>query len=264
MPFIKVKSRLDEYKVRASMSDINDMSGRTSNPALTQYVLNNISEYLCNISGVLVDIGCGDGSLFAITQGKENCKFEKNVGILPSQDECDRVTKELKGFSSEILIKKGLSYDLPCPDNFANAVVINGVLLILDDREEVIRSIQEVHRIGNPSAIAYFGEMPFVNEMEGVAYGDSILGWLLYVLKNRGVYQFYLKVIYVLRCLFTKEIFFIIPKNNGSWFGVKEFEGILESCGFHIIESIQHKEIDASGKVSLSKTRWNYVTKVIK
>ena len=121
-----------------------------------------------------------------------------------------------------------------------------------------------MHRISNPSAIAYFGEMPFLNEMEGINHGDSILGWLIHVLMKRGLYQFFLKLIYVLRCLFTKEIFLIIPKNKGLWFGIKEFEGILESCGFQILDSIQHKEIDAFGKVKLSKSRWNYIAKVIK
>ena len=67
MSIIKVNSILDEYKVRASFSDPNEMSGRSSNRALTKYILNNISQYLYDISGTLVDIGCGDGSLFAIT-----------------------------------------------------------------------------------------------------------------------------------------------------------------------------------------------------
>lgn len=264
MSIIKVNSILDEYKVRASFSDPNEMSGRSSNRALTEYILNNISQYLYDISGILVDIGCGDGSLFAITQSKKNCKFEKSVGILPSQEECDRVTNELKKFNSEILIKKGVSCDLPCPDNYANAVVINGVILILKDKEEVIRSIKEIHRISNPSAIAYFGEVPFVNEMEKVTYGESIVGWLFHVLMNKGLYQFFFKSLYVLQCIFTKKTLIIRPKNPLLWFRVSEFEGILESCGFQIVESKQHKEIDAFGKVNFSKTRWNYIAKVLK
>ena len=81
---------------------------------------------------------------------------------------------------------------------------------------------------------------------------------------NKGLYQFFLKLFYVLQCIFTKKIFIIRPKNQIVWFGVSEFEGILESCGFQIVESKQHKEIDAFGKVKLSKSRWNYIAKVIK
>ena len=44
MPIIKLKSRIEEYKYRASKSDINEMSGRLKNPSLTRYVLNNIAK----------------------------------------------------------------------------------------------------------------------------------------------------------------------------------------------------------------------------
>ena len=48
MPIIKLKSRIEEYKYRASKSDINEMSGRTKNPSLTRYVLNNIAKQVKN------------------------------------------------------------------------------------------------------------------------------------------------------------------------------------------------------------------------
>ena len=260
MPIIKLKSKIEEYKIRASKSDINEMSGRTHNPSLTKYVLNNIAKEVKNISGTIVDIGCGDGSLYRILKNKKQ-NIKSYIGILPTNEECLRLSKEMKKFSPVVKIKKGFSDCLPLPENTADLVIINGVILILKNKEEVLRTIIDIKRICREGAYIFIGEVPFIDEMKNINYGDSIIGWLLHVLINKGFNLFLKKIIYLIKCLITDEVFMITHKRIIS-FEVEEFVKILTEFGFEVIKSFPHKEIDSNGNECISKTRYDYLVKI--
>jgi len=263
MPIINVKNKLEEYRIRASKADINEMTGRTNNPELSKYVLNNIAEKVSSFEGTFVDIGCGDGSLFKLIEKKIKHKNNNYIGILPTKEECNRLKENIKRESnSRVEIRKGISKSLPCDKNIADVVIINGVLLILENKEEVIESIKEIQRICKNNAIVFFGEIPFVDEMKNIQYGDSIIKWLFSKFFENGLKTFFLKLKYTLRCLISDEIFLITNKRI-LWFEINEFKEILESLNFKILDLKKHKEINSSRKETISKTRANYLAQLI-
>ena len=260
MPIIKLKSKIEEYKIRASQSDINEMSGRTKNPSLTKYILKNIAKEVKNISGNIVDIGCGDCSLYKILK-ENNHNISNYIGIVPTHEEYKRLSEEMASFKQIVEIKKGFSDSLPISKNTADLVIINGVILILKNKEEVLRTIKEIKRICKKGAVIFIGEVPFVDEMKNIKYSDSIFAWLIYVLHNNGLKMFIRKIIYLIKCILTKEIFMITTKKI-IYFEVEEFIKILNENGFKVIKSFPHKEIDPNGNKLLSKTRYNYLAKI--
>lgn len=262
MPIIKVSSRIEEYKYRALDKDINELTGRTSNPLLSKYIMSNICRRLSDINGTLVDVGCGDGLLCkTLLSDFQNTNFNY-VGILPNREECERVSVNLSNLSVSTQIKQGLADSLPLEDNCASAVVVNGVILILDSQQDVINSLLEIRRISRVNAKVFIGEIPCINEFKDSAFGDSVFLWLIYVLRKKGLRQFISKLKFTLECIFTEKFFLIVPKKQ-LWFKVDDFLSILRECGFQIVDHYPHPVIDSSGRESLSSTRWDYLVRVI-
>ena len=152
MPIIKVDSRIEEYRLRALHEDINELTGRTSNPLLSKYVISNICHLFSEMNGTLVDVGCGDGLLCKMLQSDFGNKKFNYVGILPSQEECDRVSENLRNLNTTSLIKRGLADSIPLEDSCANVVVANSILLIMDSRQHAINALAEIRRISKKNA----------------------------------------------------------------------------------------------------------------
>ena len=164
-------------------------------------------------------------------------------------------------FSPFVEIKEGFSDALPLTDNSADLVIINGVILILKNKDEVLRTLKEIKRISRVGAFIFIGEVPFDNEMKNINYGDSIIGWLIHVLFNNGLKLFFKKIFYLIKCLITDEVFMITHKKIIS-FEVEEFVKILSEFGFELIKKFPHKEIDENGNECISKTRYDYLVKI--
>ena len=204
LSIIKAKSFLHEYKIRAKDKDINSLSGRQGRADLTYFVNVNIFNSL-NIqeNETILDIGCGDLTFFKIIEKNfNNCTLE---GILPTSEEIEKVNKEIKfkEYKNKTQISKAFSFKLPFCDNKFDKVVINGVLILLS-KEEVDETLNEISRVSKNNATIYIGELPFVDEFKDKSYGNSIIKWLFYGLKNRGFRYFFNSLKTVFISLFSK------------------------------------------------------------
>ena len=104
MPIVKCDNFIDVYRHKAGSKDINDLSGRTGRPDLTQFVSRQIvAELHLEKTDVLVDIGCGDGTLLRLAAETVGA----GIGILPTEEEVNRVRAEL-GSIPTIQIQQGL------------------------------------------------------------------------------------------------------------------------------------------------------------
>lgn len=264
MTVFRSKNFVEVYRAKATAKDINELSGRTGRPDLTRFVASQIVDQLpVSADTVLVDIGCGEGSVLLAAAAKGLDSYRgRLIGILPTQEEVARLRTHLlqveTGNRHLVSIERGLADDTGLPDQYADIVVCNGVLLILSTLENVKRALREIHRITKPGATVYFGEQPDRDEMSGRNYGDSITSWLLWVLKNQGFKAFWIRLRQTIPAFFSSEPFVIVPKNMFH-IPAAEFIELLRQSGFDIREHHRHKEMDATGGTYDSETRWDYV-----
>jgi hypothetical protein len=102
--------------------------------------------------------------------------------------------------------------------------------------------------------------MPDTDELAGKNYGDSITGWLLWVLKHQGFGQFWLRVRQTVPAFFSTEPFVVAPKKM-FYMPPDDFIRLLGQHGIEVTEHWRHREIDAAGIAHDSRTRWNYMGK---
>jgi hypothetical protein len=127
MPILRAGSVLDAYRIRASMPSVHALTGRPD-PSFTKMVVGKILAVVQpQPSDILLDVGCGDGSLM------RQCDCP-SIEILPSQEECRR----LKSVYPELDVRVGLAQQLPLPDVCATKVVCNGVFIYLRKRKPFV------------------------------------------------------------------------------------------------------------------------------
>lgn len=220
MTIYKAKNFIDSYRIRAKSREINELTGRTWRSDLTRYVIENIvSRIQFEPESVVVDIGCGDALFLQMAAAKGVDSFKgRLIGILPTEEEVCRVREHLVrsnyNRNNLISIEIGRLDQLNLPDGYADIVVTNGVLLLLQSLECVVNALREIRRISKPNAFIFIGELPDKDEMAGKNYGDSITSWLIWVLKNQGFGQFVIRLKQLLVSLFSREPFIINPKKS--------------------------------------------------
>jgi SAM-dependent methyltransferase len=257
MPIIKCRTHLEVYQERACSSSLHELSGRGINPKLTEFISRGVLKKLpISHNSKLVDIGCGDGTLLAIASSM----VESGVGILPSKIEVEKVAAALCSYHNLSIIK-GLSSALPLNSECADVVVCNGVFILLD-QNDVFKSLDEIARILKPGAFAFIGEIPKLDEMHDKTYGDSLLMWLYWTLRKQGSSKFFAALIKCLNAFLFSEKFIITPKKI--FFCDPSFIIHEAEKRFLInIEYFPHRELDSSGGVVSSKTRFDYIFKKI-
>ena len=250
---IKISSRIEEYRYKALAKDINELSGRTNQPELTKFICQNIINKLnLQTKNTLVDIGCGDGTLLKLI--RESIK--NRVGILPTAEEVKRVS-DIFSNKSNISIKQGTATNTNLTNSFADIVICNGVFLFLTEKE-IDTALHEIVRISASQAKVFIGEIPYKNEFAKRNYGDSILRWLLWVLKHQGWKDFKIRFQQVTKGIFSNEPFVIMPKNI-YWIKPQEFIKKAEKCGLKLIESYKHQTLDKYNNPVTCKNRQNYI-----
>lgn len=259
MAIIKPGSRIEEYRLRARFNDINEMSGRTGREDLTKFVSQSILDELGGVSGVLVDIGCGDGTVLRLASERE--QVIRSIGILPTNEEVTRLksTIDASAQGQKIEVIEGLSASLPLQSSCADAVVINGVLHLLSSKEDVEKTLAEIRRIIKVGGTLFLGEIPSKDESRHAnKYGDSVVQWLFFILKQKGLREFLVKSLWVVKCVLGHEDMLIKPKNF-MVFNPDEFVTFVVRFGFEIIKMNPHKEIAIDGSVRESESRIDYL-----
>ena len=107
----------------------------------------------------------------------------------------------------------------------------------------------------------FVGELPDKDENIGKDYGDSILSWLFWVLKNQGLKSFFSRLKQIIPALLSKEPFIISPKQKMFHMKPDNFISIAEKYDFELVKNYKHKEINENRIEYLSKTRWDYIFK---
>lgn len=271
MPIVKADSLKEAYKFRSISKDINELNGRGDLTYLTDFIAANIANNL-NIKSndTIIDIGCGDCSFFKelrrIYSNANRCNL---IGILPNPEEIKNVQNNIKEnfyFNDlHIDLREGQLGDLNIKQNLADIAVLNSVLHgVVKNLPEAIKIFLEIKNILKNGGIFYLGEIPEIDELGIRNYDpDSIVGWLIWVLKNRGVREFLKNFLKVIRCIFTKELFIIEPKKR-FFINPEELVKQMHYLGFKCLKKFPHQQIDKFGKVNINNSRWNFIFQISK
>lgn len=257
MPIINAKNHIEVYRAKARAKDISELSGRCRGRNLTLYINEQIKAALdLSAADVLVDIGCGDGSLLRDT----HTLLERAYGIVPTADERLRLTQAYS--LHNIAFVEGLAQKIPLADALATKIVCNGVLILLDSVTEVNQALREISRIAAPDALIWIGELPELDEFSTAnkTYGDSIIKWLFFVLRRQGLAGFANALSAIARSLLTAEPFIIQPKKHFI-INPQEFIGLAERHGLRLVTHGRHKELDAQNNPVLSTSRNDFLFK---
>ena len=254
MSIIKVNTSIEEYRYRARSSDLNELSGRTNQHEVTLFVNKEIVKRMALCKGeVVVDIGCGDGTFLNLAS-----EFDvSSIGILPTEEEVRRVQDRFSESQANIEIKRGLAHKTGLPGGFADKIVCNGVLLLLKE-EEIVLALEEIVRISKNGALVYIGELPFVDEMVGRNYGNSIVKWLFWVLRNEGIRSFGNRAMQSAKGVFSKEPFIIKAKDQ-YFCPIDRFISKAERLNLNLVANFPHMTITPGGKLMNSESRQNYI-----
>lgn len=252
MAVIKVSDYVEAYRLRALSPDIHRLTARNS-IAQTEYALSQILERMdLNPEDHLVDIGCGDGSLLRMAEGRVSGR----IGIVPTQEEKLRVESAVSGAS----VLMGLAQELPLNAGIATKIVCNGVLIYLRSDDEVRSALREMHRIALPGATIWIGEMPEVDEYTkyGRYAGNSMTGLLWHLLRYQGLRAFLGMCRRWLRASMGRDQ--IVLNSAGLYYtDPAKMIRMAESCGLGLRTYFRHKDLDDQGNVVDSKYRYDYI-----
>ncbi|MDA0221587.1 MAG: class I SAM-dependent methyltransferase [Proteobacteria bacterium] len=257
MPIIKARSHRDVYRLRAESGDIHELSGRGADRATTELVTREIAGHLgldAASRADLLDIGCGDGSMVVMLAPL----VRRAVGIAPSHEEIKRLRSHHKGVAVEFL--EGLAEDLPLPDASFDRIIMHGVVTILPSTEIVVRALAEVKRIARPGGLIWIGSLPDRDEAAfyGRTYGDSITGWLWFVLRRQGLRAAWRATRRVLSALVSSEPLVIQPKEL--YVCPPEcFRAMAEEQGLEVLWQGRVRTLAPTGQAAESETRFNFL-----
>ena len=265
MTILKTKNLVETYRAKAKAKDINELTGRTGRPDLTEFVITQMSLNIpVKRDTILVDIGCGDGLfLLKCAENGLDSFSGRLIGILPTTEEVSRVRNHLlqnqKNNKHLISIELGLAEQTKLPSDYCDTLVCNSVLHGGGQTIDNVKlALTEFNRIVKTGGTIFIGEMPDSDEMAGKNYGDSITSWLLWVLKNQGFKSFLTRLKQTIPAFFNNEPFVIAPKNM-FYMEPKDFIALLNHHGIEVIKHYKHKEVDGLGNECESKTRWDYI-----
>ena len=126
---------------------------------------------------VLVDIGCGDGTLL---RWARIAGVQAAIGLLATEEEV-RLVRE-----TGVDVRQGLTHQLPLADAIASVVVCNNVLLIVP-REKIAASLREIWRIAKSGARVFIGEIPFSEQNDPTPTFEKWSELLWYLYREHGV-----------------------------------------------------------------------------
>ncbi|MCZ8312840.1 MAG: class I SAM-dependent methyltransferase [Magnetospirillum sp.] len=257
MPIVKARTHVEVYRLRASSLDIHELNGRGADKATTALVTDEIATQM----GLLapgnwdfLDVGCGDGSLAAAAAASN----KSVVGTAPSAEEIESL--ERHHADRPIVFKRAMADALPFADASFDRVVIHGVVTILPNEDAVLAAIGEVARVTRPGGLVWIGSVPDRDEnaFYGRTYGDSIAGWLRFVLRREGPHAALRAALRVARAAVSSEPFVIQPKEVFVC-PPDRFAALAASRGLRVLRHFRLRVARNGAQPIESLTRVNFV-----
>lgn len=235
-------SQREAFRLRGEYASLEAVADRR--PEDTAFVVENIVSVLKpGPTDRVLDIGCGDG------------EFLKRVAPLVARSAAVDLSPvglaKLRGHlpsSTNALLSAGVSEALPFRDAAFSMVMINSVLYALGSYEEAERTVAEVRRVLTAGGIAYFGEVPTVDERKGARPSRSLLGTIQAKLKRHGLRG----VLRILRERLREPLQIVAPDTFLFW-PPRDFTALLEKHGFRVAQALRHRTLAGL------TTRLNYV-----
>ena len=114
--------------------------------------IKEVSEFLKNKTGKILDLGCGSGRNFVKLQGFYNGEYSCIYGVDFSRNMLDyaRAYANKKGFN--VKLKKSSASDLPFGDNFFDSAISVAVLHCIPEKENREKALKELFRVLKPNA----------------------------------------------------------------------------------------------------------------
>lgn len=252
MAVVRIADYVEGYRLRALSPDIHRLTGRNS-VAGTEFVSSQILAALnLSPSDVLVDIGCGDGCLLKLAEGR----VASRIGIVPTEEEKKRLDSILPG----VTIAIGLVQRLTLETESVSKVVCNGVLILLASADEVKNALKQMCRVAGPGATIWVGEVPEIDESAhfGKYRGTSVRGFLWHLLRNDGFRSF----LGMCRRLLLASIgkLEIVLNSAGIFYArPEELIALAQSSGLHLRAYFKHKDLDEEGHIVESRFRYDYI-----
>lgn len=252
MAVMRVSNYVDAYRLRALSPDIHFLTARNT-VAQTEFALSRIIEGIdLRPEDVLVDIGCGDGSLLRMAEGR----VSRRIGIVLTGEEQDRVENVLPG----AIVRIGLAQNLGLESGIATKIVCNAVLFYLHSDDEVKAALLEMQRIAQPGATIWVGEMPEVDEYaEYKRYsGNSMIGLLWHLLRRQG-FRAFLGMCrrWIKATLGNDQI--VLNSARLYYAAPNTMIAMAQSCGLRLGTHFRHRDLSEQGSIVDSKFRYDYI-----
>jgi SAM-dependent methyltransferase len=175
-PDYRAISFREEYRDRAR-GDLAELSGKT--PALNAQIAKRIIASMAMRDGLtFLDIGCGSGEV--LIEATAAAPFSKIIGILPTQEEAQRLSTALHGTGIAVRIADAAQTRLR--SHSIQRIVCNSVLHMLPSPR---KALLEIARIAAPDSIIFIGEVPWSDRHQHDRVKASPWRWLLSTLKWR-------------------------------------------------------------------------------
>ncbi len=259
MPSRRNIYNLEMFRALAKHDNIRDFATRAG--FQTDFVNSQIIKAINpGPEDVVVDIGCGDGSLLhSITKS-----ISEGIGISLTTEEVDRLREEYKGVENLEFVP-GLAQELWLKDDSATKVICNNLLHGLPSRQDVVQALKEIVRISRHGSLIWIGEVPEQEELPtppktirvlaAIPYSYSPLRLLSYLpsFLKRWQHPFRGAVSRVNRQVLSSQNLEIIVMPPD------DFGDLSKSCGLEMISYSRHMEIDATMTVVESKTRNDFL-----
>ncbi|MBI4116907.1 class I SAM-dependent methyltransferase [Candidatus Pacearchaeota archaeon] len=164
-----------------------------------------VSEFLKNKNGKILDLGCGSGRNFTKVNGKI-------YGVDFSEEMLKHAKKFVEKNKFDVELAKAEAFDLPFKNNFFDAAICAAVLHCIPDAEKRETALRELFRVLKPNAEAWFSVWDKNQKKFKDAEKEIFIPWKYKGKEYNRYYYLYDKREYL--DLLKKTGFEIIQANN--------------------------------------------------
>jgi SAM-dependent methyltransferase len=240
---------IKSYRDAGDRHDPEGMAGRPSavTPLINRIVLDAVPT---GPGDVVVDFGCGDGSLLA-----QMTSCARRIGVVPTHAEVVALRGLHAGNNIEFL--EALAPVIPLPDATASRIVSNGVFLLMPSDDVVRGLLLEMRRVLRPDGLAYVGEVPMA-----ISRLRRLLRRPYEILQTHGPGELARRLLRYATARRAAGAAAALPREvmTSYWTSTPErFCTLAQECGWHV-ERVSRHEVKLDGRwVEYPRNRFNYL-----